>query len=473
MLRVPYAGYNGDYQAIVALTPTPIGFPWLAKIGRRTVASNQPGRRDFTLVGDDVPFILLHLDHQVRALTMEVFDVATGESVGFADIEEFLRRNSTAAVVLRVRVGRHDDEAGRWQVATGPERCVPHRVVGAEGAWRSEQSGAHRALDVAEHHHCAPYAGHALAGALRPGAAPTAPGHIGVLDVYFVDVEGGHATLYVSPSGQSMLVDAGYAGFDGRDAGRIAAAASLAGVKQIDYLVVIHYHGDHIGGVPELAARLPIRNFVDHGQSSERGEKPDAAFNAYAEQRSKGAHLEVNAGDRIPVAGLTVDVLSSGGSLVSVPLEGGGIPNPLCGTFKPMKDETSDDAHSVGTLVTYGKFRMVDLGDLSWNQEYGLVCPTNRIGAVDVLLTSQHGDDEASSPTFVHALRPRVAIINNGMKKAVIQPAAETVRSSPGILDLWQLHYSMLGNPAERARGVHRQPGNHRYRPLAEALSPG
>lgn len=266
------------------------------------------------------------------------------------------------------------------------------------------------------------------------------------LDIYFIDVEGGHATLYVSPSGESMLVDAGWPGFEGRDAGRIVAAAQQAGIKQIDYLVITHYHGDHVGGVPELAARLPVRNFVDHGPSSERGQNAEAVYQTYAQVRSKGTHIPVKPGDRIPVAGLTVQVLNAGGGLFSVPLEGGGIPNPLCASFTPMKDETSDDAHSVGTIVTHGKFRIINLGDLSWNQEYGLVCPTNRVGTVDVLLTSQHGDDEASSPTFVHAIRPKVAIMNNGAKKAVIQPAAQTLRSSPGFQDLWQLHYSFLGN---------------------------
>jgi beta-lactamase superfamily II metal-dependent hydrolase len=265
------------------------------------------------------------------------------------------------------------------------------------------------------------------------------------LDVYFIDVEGGHATLYVSPSGQSMLVDTGYAGFEGRDADRIVAAATRAGVKQIDYLVITHYHGDHVGGVAELAARLPIRNFVDHGPTSEQGERA-APYRTYVQLRSKGTHLEVKPGDQIPVAGLNVRVLSAGGNLLSVPLEGGGGPNPLCAAFKPMKDETSDDAHSVGTLVTFGAFRLLNLGDLSWNQEYGLVCPTNRIGEVDVLLTSQHGDDEAGSATFVHAIRPQVAVMNNGPRKAVIGPIIQTLRASPGIEDLWQLHYSLLGN---------------------------
>ena len=264
------------------------------------------------------------------------------------------------------------------------------------------------------------------------------------LDVYFIDVEGGHATLYVSPSGESMLVDAGYAGFEGRDAGRIVAAAKSAGISRIDYLVVTHYHNDHVGGVPALAGRIPIRTFVDHGPSSESGERA-APYQAYLATRDKGAHRPVRPGDRIPVAGISVEVLASAGGLISVPLEGGGSPNPLCSSFTPMKDETSDDAHSVGTLVTHGRFRLINLGDLSWNQEYGLVCPTNRIGTVDVLLASQHGDDEAGSATFVHALRPRAAVTNNGPKKAVVQPLIRTLRASPGIEDVWQLHQSFLG----------------------------
>lgn len=276
-------------------------------------------------------------------------------------------------------------------------------------------------------------------------AWPSAQQGQDTLDVYFIDVEGGHATLYVSPSGQSMLVDTGYAGFEGRDAGRIVAAATRAGVRHIDYLVITHYHGDHVGGVAQLAARLPIRNFVDHGPTSERGERA-APYESYLQVRRTGTHLEVKPGDLIPVAGLNVRVLSAAGNLLSVPLEGGGGPNPRCAAFQPMKDETSDDAYSVGTLVTFGAFSLINLGDLSWNQEYGLVCPTNRIGEVDVLLTSQHGDDEAGSATFVHAIRPQVAIMNNGPRKAVIGPIIQTLRGSPAIEDLWQLHYSLLGN---------------------------
>jgi competence protein ComEC len=277
------------------------------------------------------------------------------------------------------------------------------------------------------------------------GAAWTAAQAPGTLDIYFIDVEGGQATLYVSPSGQSMLVDAGYPGFGGRDAGRIAAAAKQAGVQQIDYLVVTHYHGDHVGGVPELAARMPIRTFVDHGPTSERGERADALVRPYLQARSSGAHLEARVGDRIPVDGLDVRVVTSNGALLSVPLEGGGIPNPLCEDFTPMKDETSEDAYSVGTVTAYGRFRIMNLGDLSWNQEYGLVCPTNRIGTVSVLLATQHGDEETGSPAFVHALRPKAVVTGNGPRKSVVGPLVRTVRAAPRPMDLWQLHQSFLG----------------------------
>jgi hypothetical protein len=248
-----------------------------------------------------------------------------------------------------------------------------------------------------------------------------------------------------------MLVDAGYPGFGGRDAGRIVAAAKQAGLSQIDYMVVTHYHGDHVGGVPELAARMPIRTFVDHGPSSERGQKIDALMQPYLQARGKGAHLEVKVGDLIPVDGLDVRVVTSNGALLSVPLEGGGTPNPLCADFVPMKDETSDDAYSVGTVAAYGRFRIINLGDLSWNQEYGLVCPTNRIGRMSVLLATQHGDEETGSAAFVYALAPKAVITSNGPKKSVVGPLVRTVRAAPRPMDLWQLHQSYLGEQLNAA----------------------
>src|SRR5258707_6031298 len=124
------------------------------------------------------------------------------------------------------------------------------------------------------------------------------------LDVYFIDVEGGQATLMVSPSGESMLVDTGWAGFNNRDADRIAAAAKLAGVKQIDYLVITHFHSDHVGGVPQLAAKLPIKHYVDHGPTRETGANPDALYSAYQKPRGSSDHIVVKSGDKVPIKGL-------------------------------------------------------------------------------------------------------------------------------------------------------------------------
>lgn len=265
------------------------------------------------------------------------------------------------------------------------------------------------------------------------------------LEVYSIDVEGGQATLLVSPSGESMLVDTGWAGHNRRDADRILAAAKSAGVKKIDYLVITHYHSDHVGGVPQLAEKIPIRNFVDHGASTETGKDADVLFNAYAAFRDKGTHLQVKPGDTIPIKGLDVRVLSSGGDVITTPLPGAGQPNPECSSFQRHEVDTSENARSVGILITYGDFRMIDLGDLTWNKEFDLVCPDNKIGAVDVYLVSHHGMNMSGSPQFVHALHPRVAIMNNGARKGGSPEIWQTIHDTPGLIDLWQLHFAVAG----------------------------
>src|SRR5436305_5883098 len=153
------------------------------------------------------------------------------------------------------------------------------------------------------------------------------------LEIYSMDVEGGQATLIVSPSGESMVVDTGWGGHNKRDAERIAAAAKSAGVKKIDYLVTTHYHADHVGGVAQLAEKLPIRNFVDHGASVENDKQTQVLFNEYAAFRAKGNHIEVKPGDTIPIKGLDVKVLSAGGKVLDAPLPGAGQPGAGCGTF--------------------------------------------------------------------------------------------------------------------------------------------
>lgn len=285
------------------------------------------------------------------------------------------------------------------------------------------------------------------------------------LDVYFVDVEGGQATLLVSPSGESLLVDAGWPGYGGRDADRIVAAAKAAGVKQIDYLLVTHYDLDHVGGVPPLAAKIPVIHFVDHGASVETDKDASELFAAYRQVRDRGQHSIVRPGDKIPIKGLDVEVVAAAGKLITAPLEGAGAPNPLCATTPPRAADPTENAQSVGVLIRFGKFRLANLADLTWNKELELVCPVNRIGTVDVYLSTHHGMNLSGSAAIVHALAPRVAIMNNGAHKGGSPDAWRIVRSSPGLQDIWQLHYAVeagkqnnttepfIANPEEKCQG--------------------
>ena len=263
------------------------------------------------------------------------------------------------------------------------------------------------------------------------------------LDVYIIDVEGGQATLVVSPSGQSMLIDAGWPALEGRDAGRIEAAMKQAHVSRIDYMLVTHYHTDHVGGVPALAAQVPIGTFIDHGPTVESSADP--GYTAYVEARKRGKNLQAKPGDVVPIAGLEVTIVSSNGETIRSPLPGAGLPNPLCAAHKPQPADASENARSVGVVIAYGAFRMLDLGDLTWNREHDLACPANLIGTIDLYLTTHHGNEQSGPAALVHALKPRVAIMNNGADKGGSPSAWHIVRDSPGLQDFWQLHTSRAG----------------------------
>ncbi len=265
------------------------------------------------------------------------------------------------------------------------------------------------------------------------------------LDIYFIDVEGGQATLFVAPGGESLLVDTGWPGHNHRDAERIAAAAKAAGVKKIDYLVITHYHTDHVGGVPQLAEKLPIHTFVDHGASVESGQEADVLWNAYTTFRDKGAHLQVKPGDTIPIKGLDVKVVESAGEAIARPLEGAGQPNPDCATLQRHEEDRSENAQSVGILATFAGVRILDLGDLTWNKEFNLVCPANKLGPIDIHIVSHHGIDQSSSPQLIHAIHPRVAIMDNGARKGGSPSTWDIIHQSPGLEDLWQLHFAIAG----------------------------
>jgi len=275
------------------------------------------------------------------------------------------------------------------------------------------------------------------------------------LDIYIIDVEGGNATLFVSPSRESLLIDTGNAGeAAARDAGRIMEAIQDAGVRQIDHLITTHWHGDHFGGLAELATKITIREFIDHGPNVQPGQAADGFLQeTYPQLYAKAKHTVVKAGDTISMAGLDARVVTSAGETIKTSLGGGAKPNPYCASFKPG-DSNAEDPQSVGAYVRFGKFRTIHLGDLTKNKEFELVCPTNRIGAVDVLLGLHHGVATSNSEVLVHALHPRVAIMNNGTRKGGAPEVMKTLHSSPGLEDLWQMHFSLLSGQEYTVPGM-------------------
>ena len=276
------------------------------------------------------------------------------------------------------------------------------------------------------------------------------------LDIYVVDVEGGNAVLFSAPTGESLLIDSGNVAPDAaiRDAERIMAAAKDARLSQIDNLLTTHWHGDHFGGMAELAKRIPIRHFIDHGPTIQ----PTPAFDEfltkiYPQLYAKAKHTVAKPGDKISVAGLDVQVVTSAGETIKEALPGAGAPNPYCASFKPG-DKNDEDMMSVGVIVTFGKFRTIHLGDLTKNKEFELMCPNNRIGTVDLFLGLHHGQDSSNSEVMIHATRPRVAIMNDGTRKGGQPEVMKVLHSSPGLEDLWQIHFSQLSGQEYTVPGM-------------------
>ena len=263
------------------------------------------------------------------------------------------------------------------------------------------------------------------------------------LDIYYIDTEGGQSTLFVSPSGESLLVDTGNAG--DRDLNRIVETLRAAGLSRIDHMWTTHYHGDHVGSLLELAKQFPMMRFYDHGKPNANDRIVSAQFIAAYETLSQGKRAIVKPGDKVRMAGLDITAVSSATAVIKSNLPGGGQPNTACAGVQP-KDESAyfdpDNGESAGFVLTFGNFRTVDLGDLTWNSELDLMCPTNRLGTVDVYLTSHHGLAVSGAPALVHALQPRVAIMNNGTRKGGAPETFKVLHESPGLEDLWQLHWS-------------------------------
>lgn len=267
------------------------------------------------------------------------------------------------------------------------------------------------------------------------------------LDIYWIDTEGGGATLIVTPDGESLLVDTGNPSPENRDANRIFEVTKLAGLKKIDYLVTTHFHADHAGGAPALNKMIPIGRFFDHGDSIEgkegRGKDLWEAYEAVA----RGKRTTLKPGDKLPLKGVESLVVSANGQTLASPVKGGG-PNSFCTGAAQKPADTTENQRSVAFLLTYGKFKFADFGDLTWDKEMELSCPTNKLGTVTLFQATHHGfvNDYSGAPANVLALKPQVMVVNNGPTKGWQNSAWETTAKLQGLEDVWQLHKAMGPN---------------------------
>ena len=262
------------------------------------------------------------------------------------------------------------------------------------------------------------------------------------LTIYWVDVEGGAATIVLTPGGEVILVDTGFPG--PRDGDRVLSVLkNEAHAKAIDYLVVTHYHLDHVGNVPYLAERFPIKTFVDHGPSVEAGSDKD--YLPLAKTR-----LTVKPGDTLPVSGVELTFVSAHGEVLRAPMPGvSAIANPLCAKADPGKKNMNDEnSRSLGFVLRSGNFAFADLGDLLWANEHDLACPVNLIGQVDLFQVTHHGSNTSNAPQLVQALDPVVAVLNNGPRKGGSAQSFTAVVGAPHHPDVWQLHQAVANDSA-------------------------
>ncbi len=265
------------------------------------------------------------------------------------------------------------------------------------------------------------------------------------LDIYWIDAEGGAATLIVTPSGQSLLADTGNPG--DRDAQRIyEVATKQAHLSKIDYLLTTHFHSDHVGGAPALAKLIPIGAYLDHGDSVETKNLADAqrweAYKAIA----TGHRKSLAVGDKVPLKGVRVDIVTSNGDVLAK----GGEANSYCASAAKKDPDPTENARSLGFKLTYGKFTFLDLGDLTWNKELELSCPQNKVGQVTLFQATHHGfyNDNSGAPPHVWAIHPQVVIVNNGPRKGLGANAWDTIAKIPGLEDTWQVHLSLATDAA-------------------------
>ncbi len=262
------------------------------------------------------------------------------------------------------------------------------------------------------------------------------------LDFYFIDVEGGAATLIVTPQGESLLIDSGYPDNNGRDRDRILKVArDVAKRKQLDHAAVTHWHLDHYGNHAALSSEIKIRNFWDRGIPAELAEDQKFrdrifAYRAAAQNQSK----TLKAGDMLPLKSgetpLSVKIVTA--SREVIPNEGK--PNPFAKLHQPRPRDASDNAASVSFLLKFGDFKFLCCGDLTWNVEAKLMLPNNPLGQVDLFMVTHHGLPASNNPVLVRAIDPVVAVMCNGPTKGGHADTIATLRQCESLKDLYQLH---------------------------------
>ena len=281
----------------------------------------------------------------------------------------------------------------------------------------------------------------AMSFALACCIVVASPATAQTMDIYWVDVEGGGATLIIAPTGESMLVDTGWPRPEGRDAERIVAAMQEAGLEKLDYMLITHFHTDHVGSLAELAGMVPIERFLDHGGETE--ERNQQWRDIYLEVAGD-ARMVADAGDTLSMGDVEVRMISSNMELIAETLDGGG-PNRHCAGAETRPPASAENQRTLGALFSYGGFSFLNLGDLDWDMEMKLSCPVNRLGTVTLYQTSRHGAfDGAGAPAHLRAISPQVVVFNNGPRKGITAPHMyDRAADIPGIEGIWQGHLAL------------------------------